>query len=67
MKELEKALGSKPPKGLAKLDAADRADLAAKVAAARKSQDRALLGALNASLKIVPRPLRGPLRKVLGA
>ena len=65
MKKLEAALGAKPPKGLSKLDEAAVADLADKVAAARRSQDRQLLKALHSALKIVPRPLRPVLRKVL--
>ena len=62
---LAAALGRTPPAGLAGLSPAERADLAAAVRDAQRSQVRALAGALDASLKIVPRPLRPVLKKVL--
>lgn len=66
MKELRRALGAKPPKALATLDDAQLADLAAALGDARRRQREALQSSADGALKIVPRLLRGPVRKALG-
>jgi hypothetical protein len=63
--DLEQALGSPPPKGLAKLPDDVLADLAVAVRDARAEQARALVASLDAGLRLAPRPLRPVLRKVL--
>ena len=62
---VEAALGRRPPEELARLDAAELDHLAGLIADAHRQQLRALQDALYAALKIVPRPLRPVLRKVL--
>ena len=55
------------PKGLAKLGPGVKDEIATLVKEAERRQDRELNDALKAALRGVPRPLRGVVRKVLGA
>ena len=62
---VEAALGRRPSEELRQLEAAELERLAALIDAAQRAQLRALQDALYAALKIVPRPLRPVLKKVL--
>jgi hypothetical protein len=62
---LEEALGRKPHKDLAALPPDVIEDLAAMVHAARANQAQELRDSLDRSMRIVPRPLRPALKKVL--
>lgn len=55
------------PKGLLALGPDVGPALRQMIAEAERAQDRELREALAATLKAVPRPLRGVVRKVLGA
>jgi hypothetical protein len=63
---LQAELGASPPAGLAALDAAERDDLAAAVRDARRRQAVALTEALDGALNLIPRLLRGPVRRIFG-
>ena len=58
-------LGAEPPAGLS-LTEDDTQQLADLVKAARASQAAELEASLTKALEIVPRPLRGTVRKVVG-
>ncbi len=58
--------GAQPPASLRGLDDAVVADLAAAITQARREQARLLAASGEASLRHVPRILRGPVKKVLG-
>ena len=62
---LAELLGAPPPATVQALPAADRAALADLVAQARRRQAESLQAAFTASLKHVPFPVRGIVRKVL--
>ncbi|MDQ2748407.1 MAG: hypothetical protein M3Y44_02550 [Actinomycetota bacterium] len=64
---LRELLGAQPPQTVSALDAATRADLAEVISAARRHQARSLAEAFEATLKHVPFPVRGVVRRVLGA
>ena len=64
---LRELLGADPPGTVLALDAATRADLAEVIADARRQQARSLAEAFEATLKHVPFPVRGIVKKVLGA
>jgi hypothetical protein len=58
-------LGAEPPAGLT-LSEADTQRLADLIRAARRAQGEELQASLEKALEIVPRPLRGTVRKVVG-
>ena len=62
---LRDALGATPPASVAALPSTVRADLATRIESARRLQDRALEGSITQTLKAVPLPLRGIVKKVL--
>ena len=55
------------PAGITALGPEVECELERLIAAARKRDDRELAAALNDALKVIPLPLRGMARKVLGA
>jgi hypothetical protein len=63
---LRELLGAEPPGALLALDAVTR-DLAGVIADARRHQARSLAEAFEATLKHVPFPVRGVVKRVLGA
>ena len=65
MADLADLLGGEPPAGIAALPAADREQLAAVIEAARTKQGRDLAASFDATLKHIPFPLRGVVKKVL--
>jgi hypothetical protein len=65
-RDLRTLLGADPPASVLALDDATRADLAAVIAQARKRQAMGLKDAYAATLKHVPFPVRGIVKKVLG-
>jgi hypothetical protein len=62
---LEDELGAPVPEGLEVLSAAELQKLAGLLAAAKSRQAQELEQGLEESLNIVPRLLRGPVRKIL--
>lgn len=58
-------LGAEPPVGLT-LSEADTEQLAELIKEARRAQGEELEASLHKALEIVPRPLRGTVRKVVG-
>lgn len=62
---LPELLGAQPPESVLALPAADRAALAELIVEARRQQGRDLQEAFTASLKYVPFPVRGIVKKVL--
>ena len=62
---LHDALGQPPPGSLATLDQVVVDDLADLVVGARKGQEAALLQAIDDALRLVPRPLRGVVKRVI--
>lgn len=62
---LTDALGSPPPPSLATLDQPAVDDLAEVVQAARRHQQQEMSRAIDDALRIVPRPLRRVVRKVI--
>jgi hypothetical protein len=65
-RDLRTLLGADPPASVQALDEATRADLASVIAQARKRQVMDLKAAYTATLKHVPFPVRGIVKKVLG-
>ena len=63
--ELRAFLGAEPPDSVLSLDAAARAELAGILRDARSRQTRALEESFTATLKHVPFPIRGVVKKVL--
>jgi hypothetical protein len=63
---LEAELGSAPPAGFARLSEEEVGDLAAAVHDARRRQAVEVTAAGDRALGIVPRFLRGPIRKIMG-
>ena len=63
--ELERHLGGPLTPGLAALSDADIDALAKAIVDARRSQKEALAAAIDSGLNIVPRVLRGAVRKAL--
>ncbi|PZS34124.1 MAG: hypothetical protein DLM58_06350 [Pseudonocardiales bacterium] len=64
---LRELLGAYPPASVLALDAATRSDLAEVIAEARRHQARGLAEAFEATLRHVPFPVRGVVKRVLGA
>lgn len=58
-------LGGEPPAGIAALPAEDRAELAQVIAAARRKQADDLAASFRLTLRHVPFPLRGVVKRVL--
>lgn len=65
--QLSKTLGAKPPKALDDLPAKDLQDLNAKVEAAYAEHKDSIVQAEDSIINSAPRPLRGTVRKILGA
>jgi hypothetical protein len=65
--ELERLLGGSPPASVRALDPEALSGLADAVRAARRRQADDLTHALGEALHLIPRPLRGVARKLLGA
>lgn len=63
--ELRQLLGADPPTGVAALPAADRAKLAQVISSTRRQQGEDLAASFEATLKHVPFPLRGVVKRVL--
>lgn len=64
---LRSLLAGEPPQSLLDLDEADRAAFADLLAEARKRQARSINEAFAATLKHVPFPVRGIVKRVLGS
>ncbi len=62
---LRELLGADPPASVLALDADDRAALAALLEDARQRQARTLEDALTATMRHVPFPVRGIVKRVL--
>ncbi len=62
---LERELGAPLPEGLEVLSAAELQTLAELLSAAKARQAQALAEGIEESLDIVPRLMRGPVRKIL--
>jgi hypothetical protein len=62
---LEAELGGQPPDGLGALDETERRAFASVLRDAKKRQSRELEEAVEQSLGVVPRLLRGTIRKIL--
>lgn len=65
VERLRAELGATPPESVAALDPEVVADLATAIRDARRAQAAALAEAFEATLKHVPFPVRGIVRKVL--
>lgn len=65
--ELRALLGPAAASALARLDDSELRDLSAAVADARRRQAQALAAAGERALSLIPRLLRGPVRKIVGA
>jgi hypothetical protein len=65
--QLRTLLGCDPPASVLSLDDAARGDLAKIITGARDRQAKDLHAAYEASLRHVPFPVRGIVKKVLGA
>ena len=63
--DLADALGRRPPESLATLPRSVLADVTQAVHDARATQAEHLVVALDAALKVAPRPVRGLVRKLL--
>jgi hypothetical protein len=67
LRALQTQLGSKPPRGLVVLREAELRDLTEAIRDARHQQAAELQAAGEKALGHIPRLLRGPIRKVMGA
>ena len=65
LRALEAELGARAPEGLKTLAASDLRALTALLQAAKQRQSHALDAAVEEALEIVPRMVRGPVRKIL--
>ena len=65
LRALEAELGARPPEGLDAIAAADLRALTTLLRDAKRRQSEALDGAVEEALEIVPRMVRGPVRKIL--
>jgi hypothetical protein len=66
LKALRAQLGDGLPDGLEQLDGDDLTDLAQAVADTRRRQRAALAAAGDRALGMIPRLLRGPIRRIVG-
>ncbi|MGE5617473.1 MAG: hypothetical protein ACM3UX_00900 [Candidatus Woesearchaeota archaeon] len=64
---LEAQLGASVPKGVCALSETELGDLAEAVQSARRRQTLSLAEAGERALNRIPRLLRGPVRKIVGA
>lgn len=64
---LQAQLGGEAPAGLASLDPAQMEDLAGAIRDARRRQAVEIAAAGERALGFIPRLLRGPIKKVVGA
>ncbi len=64
MAELRRELGAAPPAALTELAPEELRDLAVAIHAARRRQAAELAAAGDQALKVVPRVLRGPIRRL---
>jgi len=64
--DLGELLGARPPKGIEKLPEEQQHQLADTLQRARRAQAKALATAGEQSLRYVPAPLRGAVRKAVG-
>jgi hypothetical protein len=64
---LEAQLGSSVPRGVRALSEAELKDLAQAVESARRRQTASLIEAGDRALNRIPRLLRGPVKKIVGA
>jgi hypothetical protein len=62
---LERVLGGPPPAGVAALPDTERAELLAVIDQARRKQAEDLEASFHATLKHIPFPLRGVVKKAL--
>lgn len=65
--ELESQLRAKPPKSLGSLSDDELADLVKAVRESRHRQAAELQAAGDKAFRHIPRLLRGPIRKIMGA
>lgn len=65
--QLRRLLGVDPPPSVLALDESARADLAAVITEALRHQARDMQAAYDASMRHVPFPIRGIVKRVLGA
>jgi hypothetical protein len=63
---LETELGETPPPGLSSLGAEEQEDLAGAIRDAKRRQAKALAEAADSALNLIPRMLRGPVRRMFG-
>jgi hypothetical protein len=63
---LETELGATPPTGLSSLSAEQQDDLAAAIKDAKRRHAQALAEAGENALSLIPRLLRGPVRRMFG-
>jgi hypothetical protein len=63
---LAAAIGARPPDAFAALSAGDAAALAATVEQATAEREALIDRAIEDSLRHLPAPLRGPVKRVLG-
>jgi hypothetical protein len=63
---LRAQLGGTPPDGLRQLESEQLADLADAVQEARRRQGRAISEAGDRAFAMIPRLLRGPIRRIVG-
>lgn len=65
--QLSETLGTKAPKALDELPAADLKHLTQQIEQAREEHQETMRQAEQSIIEMAPRPLRGTVRKVLGA
>ena len=65
LRALESELGARPPEGLEAIAEADLRALTALLREAKQRQSEGLEAAVEEALEIVPRMVRGPVRKML--
>jgi hypothetical protein len=65
LRALEAELGARPPEGLQAIGSADLRTMTALLRDAKQRQSAALESAIEEALEIVPRMVRGPVRKML--
>ena len=63
---LEAQLGTPPPQALAELEPGQLSELATAVREARRRQATELSAAGEKAFNVIPRLLRGPIKKILG-
>ncbi|MDQ6751802.1 MAG: hypothetical protein M3Z33_13760 [Actinomycetota bacterium] len=65
VRRLEAELGGRVPEGLETLTDGELADVGDRLRDTKRRQSQALDAAIEEALEIVPRLLRGPVRKIL--